>query len=484
MPDPPAPSSRPKRAIGLTTRLVAGYMLVALITTTAGAIFLYHGLHESYAEEDTEFLNTHIKSLREELAKRPTPPMTKDMIVNSYSHRNMEAQYGQISTRRGQVMMQSPGFTDIVPDVTAFPPPVSEHEDIKEARYYRKSPTSPLMMLTSAMVRREQTDALFIYRVALDVSHIEGWMAEFRNQLIGVVLAGTTLSGLLAWVLTRQGLRPLQDITAAMRRVGASGLDGRLGHNPWPKELAATADEFDLMLERLRDSFMRLSRFSADAAHEFRTPLNSLMISTSLMLSHDRDSEEYRQALTANLEQYERLKSMVDSLLFIARADNAETVLTKSDINMVTLGTEVLDFFSALAEDRGITTEVIGNGTAYGDATLLRLAISNLVSNALRHTAAGGRVSITVEESADTCSIEVSDTGVGIAPEHLPRLFDRFYRVDAARTADDGEKGVGLGLPLVKTIAQLHGGLVTASSTPGKGTTMRLTVPRALRVEA
>jgi two-component system heavy metal sensor histidine kinase CusS len=483
MPDtpPPPPRSPSKHALGLTTRLVAGYMLVAFITLSAGATFLYHRLYEAFQEEDSEFLSAHIRALRTELAKRPTPPITKDMIVNMHSHRKMEAQYGQISTRTGKVVMESPAFSDMVPDVTAFPPPTPENEEIKETRHYRKSPSSHLLMLASAMVRREQTNALLVYRVALDISHLDVWMLELRNQLIGVVLVGTTLSGLLAWFLTRRGLRPLQDITAAMKRVGARGLDEKLGHNPWPKELAATAGEFDLMLDRLRESFQKLSQFSADAAHEFRTPLNSLMLSTSLVLSHDRDSEEYRQALTANLEQYERLKSMVDSLLFIARADNAETVLNKANIDMVNLSAEVLDFFSALAEERGITTEVTGSGMAHGDATLLRLAISNLVSNALRHTPSGGRVSISVEESTGACTIEVSDTGVGIAPEHLPRLFDRFYRVDTARTADKGDKGVGLGLPLVKTIAQLHGGLVTAGSTPDKGTTMRLSVPGALR---
>lgn len=484
MPDPLSPPPQPARyAIGLTTRLVAGYVLVTFLALSAAAAFLYQRLYRSFEIEDTEHLNAHISDLRAEMGKNPTDiPAARELIMNSHSYRKMDAQYGQLSTPNGKVIVESRKFSELAPDINEFPPPVDENRDVTLAKRYRKSPSSPLLFLASATVRRAQTDVLLTYRVALDASHVDGWLRELRVQLIWVVLGGTTLSGVLAWLLTKQGLSPLQKITAAMKRVGARDLDKRLGHNSWPRELAATAGEFDQMLDRLRESFLRLSQFSADAAHEFRTPLNSLMLSTSLVLSKDRDNEEYRQALTSNLEQGERLKSLVDNLLFIARADNAEAVLNRSNVDMVMLAAEVLDFYSALAEERRITTHVEGSGNVHGDAALLRLALSNLVSNALRHTPSGGSVNITVKESASSCSVEVSDTGEGIAPEHLPRLFDRFYRVDAARTAQNGDTGAGLGLALVKTIAQLHGGDVTASSVPGSGTTMRLSLPGGLPV--
>jgi two-component system heavy metal sensor histidine kinase CusS len=472
------PSAWHTHAPALTTRLVAGYLLVALITLSAGAAFLYHRMYKSFEEEDREYLNSHINTLRAELAKSPANlNAARNLIVNQHTHRKIEAQYGQISARQGKVILEAPGFSELVPDDRLFPPPIAEDKELTEVTRYRKSPDSPLYMLASAKVRREQTNALLTYRVALDVSHVDAWMHEFRKELIWVVLAGTALSGLLAWLITRHGLRPLRQITAAMKRVGASGLDERLGHNPWPRELADTAGEFDLMLERLRDAFHRLTQFSADAAHELRTPLNGLMISTSLMLAQDRDSEEYRQALATNLEEYERLKRMVDSLLFIARADNAEAVLKRTNVDMATLGAEVLDFFSALAEERHVSLQVVGEGTAYGDVTLLRLALSNLVSNALRHTPSGGSVCVTISESREFCRIDVSDSGTGIPAEHLPKLFDRFYRVDAARTVSHEDGGSGLGLALVKTVAHLHGGTITVVSSVGSGTTMTLTFP-------
>lgn len=453
-------------------------MLVALITLSAGAAFLYHRLHQSFVEEDTEHLNAHIQTLRAELTKVPANiPVAREMVTNAHTHRTLEAQFGQLCTRDGRVVAQAPNFLEVVPDENAFPPPISEDEELKKVTYYRKSPSSPRFLLASAIVRRAQAKGMLVYRVALNVSHVDVWMREFRNELIWVVVAGTALSGALAWLITRRGLRPLHQITAAMKRVGASGLDERLGHNPWPRELADTAGEFDLMLERLRDAFHRLTQFSADAAHELRTPLNGLMISTSLMLAKDRDSEEYRQALATNLEEYERLKRMVDSLLFIARADNAEAVLKRSNVDMAILGAEVLDFFSALAEERHVTLQVVGQGTAFGDVTLLRLALSNLVSNALRHTPSGGSVRVTISESREFCRIDVSDTGAGIPAEHLPKLFDRFYRVDAARTVSHEDGGSGLGLALVRTVAHLHGGTITVVSNVGSGTTMTLTFP-------
>ncbi len=472
------------RATALTLRLVLGYMAVALLTLSSAAVFLHQRLYHSFEVEDAELLNAHVQMLRHEMQRNPHDlHEATEVILSTSSHRSLEKYYGQLLDEDGRVLIETPGFSDLVPVPSVFPPPVAEDADITEVLRYEHSSQHAPAFLAAAWVRRDATHPLLLYRVALDISHVDQWMKEFRNHLIWVICAGTALSGVLAWVLTRRGLRPVHEITAAMRRVGSRGLHERLGLNPWPRELADMAGEFDLMLERLRNAFQKMSQFSADAAHEFRTPLNNLMVHTGLMLSQERDAEEYCQTLASNLEEYERLKSMVDSLLFIARADNAEAVLIKSSIDVGSLVSEILDFFSALAEQRGVTLAAHGGGHAEGDATLLRLAISNLVSNALRHTPAGGQVEVRIHGLEDGCSIEVSDTGGGIAPEHLPKLFDRFYRVDGARSALARDKGVGLGLALVKTIIQLHGGEVSVASEVGSGTTMRLYLPSKSEID-
>ena len=243
----------------------------------------------------------------------------------------------------------------------------------------------------------------------------------------------------------------------------------------WPAEVAVLAEEFDDMRERLRGSFDRLAQFSADVAHEFRTPLNNLMGATSLALSRPRAAEDYRAALEDNLEQFDRLRRMVESLLFIARADSAEAVIDKRPCDAAAIVAEVCDFFSALAEERGIALACTGQATVEADEVLVRLAFTNLISNALRHTSRGGRVEIAIEPGAEGCDVTVTDTGTGIAPAHHDRLFDRFYRVDAARA--DSESGSGLGLAIVKTVMTLHGGSIAVKSEPAAGTAFTLHFP-------
>jgi two-component system, OmpR family, heavy metal sensor histidine kinase CusS len=233
------------------------------------------------------------------------------------------------------------------------------------------------------------------------------------------------------------------------------------------------------MLGRLRGSFERLSQFTADAAHEFRTPLNNLLGGTSLALSRPRSADDYRALLETNIEEYQRLSDMVERLLFLARADNAQTVVRRQPVEAVAALREVADFFSALAEERDIALTCEGGGKVTADPELLRMALTNLVSNALRHSPPGGSVRLTADDhDRGNLIIAVKDEGAGIAPEHLPRVFERFYRVDESRSTGGGLTGSsGLGLALVKTIMELHGGSVSVESTPGRGSVFRLLFP-------
>lgn len=452
-------------------------MLVAVLTLSAAALFLHERLHHGFEVEDAELISDHVHTLRYEMQTHPHDlHEAQEIIMATAAYRTLEKYYGRLLDDRGSILLETPGFAELALERGDFPAPVAAAESIREVKRVQSAAGMP-MFLASAWISRGPEKPRLLYLVALDITHVDEWLAQFRFQLFIVVIVGTLMSGVLAWLLTRTGLRPLREITAAMQRVGARGLDERLGRNRWPQELAAMAGEFDEMLERLQEAFQRLSQFSADVAHEFRTPLSNLMISSSFLLSREHENEEYRQALAANLDEFERLKRMVDSLLFLARADNAEAVLKKTKVDAASLAAGVLDFFSALAEERGVALISEGNGQVLADETLLRMALANLVSNALRHTPRGGRVGLKIEEQKDGCHITVSDNGVGIAAQHLPRLFDRFYRVDAARANVSADSGVGLGLALVRTVASLHGGTVKVESVEGAGTTMTLVLP-------
>lgn len=371
----------------------------------------------------------------------------------------------------------------VAPAQELFPKPVPPDQPVEKVLPGRSAEGSPAL-IAAAEVRRSEGRPSLVYQVALNSEHVEQWMDEYRRKLFVMVTGAVVATAFLGWFITRRSLRPLAEITATAQRITATGLDERIGGKVWPAELASLAAEFDRMLARLRESFERLSQFTADAAHEFRTPLNNLLGGTSLALARPRSPDEYNTLLEANLEEYARLNHMIESLLFLARADNTQTVLRKASIDAAVAMEEVVEFFSALAEDRGVSLGCSGGGALTADPALLRMALTNLVSNALRYAPRGTAVRLKAESlNGGGLAISVQDEGPGIAPEHLPRVFDRFYRVDGSRSTDGSLTGSsGLGLALVKTIMNLHGGSVTVESSPGRGALFRLQFPREAAV--
>src|SRR5208283_2206391 len=237
------------------------------------------------------------------------------------------------------------------------------------------------------------------------------------------------------------------------------------------------------MLDRLEESFERISRFSADIAHDLRTPVNNIRGEAEVALARARSADEYRDVIESCLEEAVRLSDLIGDLLFLARAESPVTHLRRERVDVGELVGGVREYYEASAADSGVslTTTVADEPViAELDRTLLQRAVGNLVSNALAHTPPGGAV--VLGTSADfsntdfsTIRIEVSDTGVGIPAEALPRVFDRFFRVDSSRSQGSG--GTGLGLAIVQSIALLHGGNVEISSQPGQGTRVTLHVP-------
>jgi len=286
------------------------------------------------------------------------------------------------------------------------------------------------------------------------------------------VVVGVVFSGGLAKLVTRRGLRPLREMEQAVAQVRALRLNERLGRRPWPRELARLAIGFDEMMDRLEESFTRLSQFSADLAHELRTPIANLRGEAEVALSKGRSPEEYRQVLESSMEEYGRLTAMTEKLLFLARADAEEAELKPEELDGRAAIDALWEFYEPYADERGVVFRCNGKGPLRADAVLLRRAVANLIENALRFTPPGREVTVEVAEGG---VVRVADTGSGIAPEHLPRLFDRFYQVDPARR----EAGTGLGLALVKSIMKLHGGTVAITSEVGRGTEAILTFPPA-----
>jgi two-component system heavy metal sensor histidine kinase CusS len=315
--------------------------------------------------------------------------------------------------------------------------------------------------------------------VATDTSHHEQFMASFQLTLWSFVSVAALLSGLLGWAAVRRGLAPLREIGRAAATVTASRLDYRLPSGSIPAELAELAETLNQMLARLEDSFRRISDFSSDLAHELRTPVSNLMTATQVALSKARTAEEYREALASNVEEFERLARMIADMLFLAKADHGLVVPNRETVDLAQNVRELFLFYEALAEEKGINLELSGAATITGDHLMLRRALSNLLANAIRHTRRGGRIAVHIDASpGNSVSLGVENTGDTISPDHLPRLFDRFFRADPSR--QHAGDGAGLGLAITDSIVRAHGGEIRVHSADGL-TRFELRLPLSAR---
>ena len=301
--------------------------------------------------------------------------------------------------------------------------------------------------------------------VALDIRHHDEFMGLFRRTLALAMLLAAILTAALGWAVTSGALAPLREIGATAASISASSLDARLPLTGLPPELAALANAFNQMLDRLEEAFRRLADFSADIAHELRTPLSNLMTQTQVVMARSRDADAYREALESALEEYERLARMIDDMLFLAKADNRLIAPRREELDLAQEVRRLIEFHEAVAEEAGVALELSGEARAVGDRLMLQRALANLLGNAIRHTDRGGAVRVRLDQSESGVCIAVENPGPAIPAEHLPRLFDRFYRADPARREGGGEH-TGLGLAIVKSIVEAHGGEVGVSSEP------------------
>jgi two-component system heavy metal sensor histidine kinase CusS len=299
--------------------------------------------------------------------------------------------------------------------------------------------------------------------VATDISHHQHFMNSFRVTLWSFVMLAALITGFLGWIAARRGLAPLQAIKRKAADITAHHLDARLPVDSVPLELLDLVETLNEMLTRLENSFRQLSDFSSDLAHELRTPVSNLLTQTQVTLAKDRSSYDYREVLASNVEEFERLSRMISDMLFLAKAENNQIIPHREQVDLLDEVNGLFAFYEALADEKAIVMTCSGSGIVSGDRLMLRRAISNLLSNALRHTPSGGRITVHLDDSGDSLvKLSVANSGQPIPAEHLPRLFDRFFRVDCSRQ-HYGE-GVGLGLAITRSIMRTHGGETSVRS--------------------
>lgn len=312
--------------------------------------------------------------------------------------------------------------------------------------------------------------------IAIDIAHHLDFMATFLKTLWLFVFAAAVVTAMLAWFAASRGLRPLRDMRDRAAAITASKLNQRLSLQAFPPELADLAESLNQMLARLEEAFQRLSDFSSDLAHELRTPISNLMTQTQVSLSKARDADSYREILESNAEEYSRLARMIADMLFLAKAENGLDLVHREEVDLAQEVRDLFEFYDALAEEKQLHLSLVCQAedkentntpptqfTLLGDRLMLRRALSNLLSNALRHTASGNTITVSLKKQDSKINLRICNPGTTIAPEHLSRLFERFYRADHARQHSDGE-GSGLGLAIVLAIVRGHHGDIQASS--------------------
>jgi heavy metal sensor kinase len=306
-------------------------------------------------------------------------------------------------------------------------------------------------------------------------------LAELRQTAWTFVAAGGVilLFGLAGgWWLACRAIRPIEEISAAAVKISAGDLSRRINVAETESELGRLASVLNSTFTRLEKAFVQQQQFTADAAHELRTPVSVMLTQTQTSLNRERGAPEYRATIEACQRSAQRMRRLIESLLQLARIDAGEETMNRSPFDLARTVADCLELVRPLAANRNIAIRTAFNSAeCLGDSERLGQVITNLLTNAVHHNNEGGELRIATHREGHFAVVEVADDGPGIAPEHLPHVFDRFYRVDSARTTSQGRSG--LGLAISKAIIDAQGGIIEVVSEEGKGTTFTVRVPAA-----
>lgn len=314
-------------------------------------------------------------------------------------------------------------------------------------------------------------------QAAHSLQSMEETMSDLREQLLFGVPIVLLLAGLGGYFLADRALHPIEQITHTAQEITAQDLSRRLAYTGSLDEIGELAKTFDQMLERLESSFERERRFIGDAAHELRTPLTVLKGQIEVTLQKRRSPAEYEGKLQELLVQVDRLIHLSNALLFLSRSDQNQLSFHPYTVNWKEMLDVLVEQFQPLAVEKNlkITANVADGLHAQGDKDQLIRLFMNLLENGMKYTPAGGEITVTASQADQAVHVTIHNTGLTIPPEHLPHLFERFYRVDADRSSQTG--GSGLGLAIAHEIVRMHAGEISVASEPGKGVKFTVSLP-------
>lgn len=459
------PAIRQRGSCSLAVRLSWWYGACSLCLVSIVTGSLYWALLRNFDQQNERYLQEKVAILRTLLRESGDRESTIEWEVEEElaAHPSIRV-LSRVLSSDGAVLYQAAGMSaELSPLAIA-----------KNSGRKIRSKTGQLYRVSSSTAQNSSGSKSYRIQTAINLGYQQDLLDRYREQLWIALAFGLLFSVLIGYSIAHRGIRPVKEMAEAVHRIRPNTLDERIQLPNLPAELSALSDAFNQTLSRLQNAFTRLSEFSSDIAHELRTPVNNIRGELEVALARTRSNAQYREAIGSALEESLRISRLIDSLLFLARAEHPEAGVLRESLNVELELSKLIDFYGAAASEHGVRleTDIQKDLSANLDRQLFQRAIGNLMENALRYTPSGGCITLGAKETEGKLSVTVKDTGAGIPERDIARVFDRLYRVDPARTFEGG--GTGLGLAIVKSITQLHGGEVHIASSLGYGTAITL----------
>jgi heavy metal sensor kinase len=459
---------RPRNVRSRLTLWYVGVLAALLIAYGAGSLFY---LFLSMREQVDHNLREDVETVEGEIASQPDGSLTLRLHHGEEGDPGLH-RFVEIWSSEGSLLYRTPQLQGLALGV----PPVPGRNTEGRAPFSERLPNGLRVRVTSSIHHLEGSTV--ILRVAHNEEAMWRELREFATVLIIGLPLGLLLAGFGGYALARKALAPIDAMAMQTKRMSAERLSDRLSIENREDELGKLGTVFNDMLARLQATFDQLRRFTADASHELRTPLTAIRSVGEVALQDQKSPGEYRDVIGSMLEEVDRLTRLVESLLVLSRADAGNVQLQRAEISLLSVAQDASSLVEVLAEEKRQKIDIVGDANLIvsGDRLILRQAIVNLLDNAIKYSPADEPIFVRVWPAAgNRVTLEIIDVGPGISLEHQPFVFDRFYRVDKARTRGLG--GAGLGLAITRWAVQVHGGDVTLESKEGHGSVFRVSLP-------
>lgn len=467
-------------AFSIRTRLTFWYGTLLTISLLAFGTAFSYSLFRIFIDRTDEQIGS-VANMMVHTVIRPSGelllPKDFDIILGRFFGVRTEGNYIQIFNPDGVIIAKSSTLEDRTLPLTMN---AYKRAQAGETSFENISGVFrfPVRVLTRPIIFNEQ-GLVAIVQVGTSLEGLDAIFHSFAYIFVLGIAASVVIASVLGWFLAKKALKPVSDLTALARKISAENLSERLNIAVPNDEIGRLALTINEMIARLEGSFMQIKQFTGDASHELKTPLTILKGEMEMALRSKDDVEYMRGVIASSLEEIDRMSYIVRNLLDLAKMDAESKAAIRDMVRLDTVITERFEHFRRFAVDSRVELVISKNtpATIYGDGVRIGQLIYNLIDNAIKYTPVQGQVEITLTVEGAAALIKVSDTGIGIAAEDLPYIFDRFYRVDKARTREVG--GAGLGLSICKEIVMAHGGSIDAASAAGSGTVFTVRLPLA-----